>query len=230
MRIRFQLERVSKFYLQKKSSGKTQPVPALNQVNLNLYDQVINALVGHSGCGKSTLARLLMRLEDFDCGYIGFRGKDIRTIPRKELRKKNQMVFQNPLLSVNPYLKVNKIVAEPLAIIKTPKEQIREKISHCLEILGLSHSCLEKYPAQLSGGELQRVVMARALVLEPEFLILDESFAALDEIMAFRLLRYFKEIFTQLQIGILYISHHWKRVTFMADVISRMDHGRIVSA
>jgi ABC-type glutathione transport system ATPase component len=227
METRFELKGVSKFYLQKRQGGKPQLIPVLNQVDFNIYEQKINALVGESGCGKSTLARLLMRVDDSNHGVILYKGKDLRAIPKKDFRKKNQMVFQNPLLSVNPYFRVDKILAEPLIINKTAKPEIWEKIGHYLDIFDLPVSFLEKYPAELSGGELQRIVLARALVLEPEFLILDESFSALDEIMAARLLRYFKKIFSQLQMGILYISHHLKRVTFLADVVSRLEQGRI---
>ena len=228
METRFELKGVSKFYLQKKQGKKPQLLPAVCQVNLDIYEQTINALVGESGCGKSTLARLLMRLEDYNSGEIFYKGKDLKTIALKDFREKNQMVFQNPLLSVNPYFKVGKILAEPLIINKTARPEIREKIGHYLEILNLPVSYLEKYPAELSGGELQRVVLARALVLEPEFLILDESLSALDEITADRLLRYFKKIFSVLQMGVLYISHHLKRVTFLADVVTRMEQGRIL--
>jgi ABC-type glutathione transport system ATPase component len=228
METRFELKRVSKFYHQKNHKGNSQPIAALKEVDLKIYNKKINALVGESGCGKSTLARVLIRLEDYNSGEILYKGKNINTFPGKEFRKKNQIMFQDPLLSVNPYFKVGKILAEPLIINKTPKKQVKEKINHFLELFELPVSFLEKYPAELSGGELQRIVLARALVLEPEFLILDEPFSALDEIMAARLTRYFKQIFARFNIGVLYISHHLKRVEFLADYVNRMEKGQII--
>jgi len=228
METRFLLKGVSKFYIQKNREGKPQRFPALDKVNLEIYDKKINALVGESGCGKSTLSRVLMRLESHDSGEIIYQGKSIESTPIKEFRQKNQIMFQNPLLSVNPRFKVFKILAEPLIINKTGKKEIKERIDHLLEIFALPFSYLKKYPAELSGGELQRIVLARALVLEPEFLILDEPFSALDEIMAARLLRYFKKIFTQLNIGVLYISHHPGQVKFLADYVNTMEKGRVI--
>jgi peptide/nickel transport system ATP-binding protein len=228
METRFQLKRVSKFYMQKSRKGKVQQFPALDKVNLEIYDKKINALVGESGCGKSTLSRVIMRLESYDSGEIIYKGKSIESTSKKEFRIKNQIMFQNPLLSVNPYFKVGKILSEPLIINKNNKKQIKEKIHVLLEILELPLSYLGKYPSELSGGELQRIVLARALVLEPEFLILDEPFSALDEIMAARLIRYFRKIFTQLNIGVLYISHHLKRVKFLADYVHTMKKGRVI--
>ena len=214
--------------MQKSRKGKVQQFPALDKVNLEIYDKKINALVGESGCGKSTLSRVIMRLESYDSGEIIYKGKSIESTSKKEFRIKNQIMFQNPLLSVNPYFKVGKILSEPLIFNKNNKKQIKEKIHVLLEILELPLSYLGKYPSELSGGELQRIVLARALVLEPEFLILDEPFSALDEIMAARLIRYFRKIFTQLNIGVLYISHHLKRVKFLADYVHTMKKGRVI--
>jgi ABC-type glutathione transport system ATPase component len=225
---RFAFEEVSKVYNKKVPGNKGSLLPALKNVNLKIYENKINALVGKSGCGKSTTARLLMRLENYDTGEILYKGKNLEAMPKKEFRKKNQMMFQNPLLSVNPCFKVYKILSEPLIVYKKNKKEIKERIAHLLEIFELPSAYLEKYPSELSGGELQRIVLARALALEPEFVILDEPFSSLDEIMAARLIRYFKKIFKQLDIGVLYISHHLERVKFLADYVAVMEKGRII--
>jgi ABC-type glutathione transport system ATPase component len=237
VKTRFELKGVSKFYKQKMNGAHTRYtllpgnkaslVPVLQDIHLKIYDKKINALVGKSGCGKSTLARIMMRLEDYDGGEILYNGKNIKTIPEKEFRKDNQMVFQNPLLSVNPCFSVYKILSEPLIICKRDRKKIKEKISHLLDMLKIPGSFLDKYPSELSGGELQRIVLARALVLEPGFIILDEPFSALDEIMAARLLQLFKTIVEQLCVGVLYISHHLRRVGFLADYVNQMENGRI---
>ncbi|NIM16240.1 MAG: ATP-binding cassette domain-containing protein [Candidatus Aminicenantes bacterium] len=239
MKTRFELKGISKFYKQKVDGvhtrytllpgNKASLVPVLQDIYLKIYDKKINALVGKSGCGKSTLARIVMRLEEYDGGEILYKGKNIKTIPGKEFRKENQMVFQNPLLSVNPCFSVYKILSEPLIIYKRDKKEINEKINHLLEMLKIPCSFLDKYPSELSGGELQRIVLARALVLEPGFIILDEPFSALDEIMAARLLRFFKTIVEHLNVGVLYISHHLKRVGFLADYVNQMENGRIIT-
>ncbi len=229
MGIRFELKSVSKFYTKKIKKGKKLRFPALDSVNLTIYEKKINAVMGKSGCGKSTLARILMGLEKCDTGEIIYKGKNIESIAKKEFRRKNQVMFQNPFLSVNPYFKIQKILSEPLIIDRRfNRKKIKEKIGRLLELLEIPGSFLDRYPSELSGGQLQRIVLGRALVLEPEFIILDEPFSSLDEIMAARLMRYFKKVFEQLGIGMLYISHHIKRVKFLADYIALMEKGRVI--
>ncbi len=219
MNTRFELKDVSKFY--------RPSFAALDRVNVKIFENKINAVVGRSGCGKSTLARVLLGLEGYDRGEILYKKQRIESISWKEFRRKNQIMFQNPLLAVNPYFRVAKIIAEPLVIDKRDKKEIKEKIAKLLEIIEIPQHLLNRYPKELSAGQLQRVVLARALVLEPEFLILDEPFSTLDEIMASRLLIQFKKIFKHLAIGVLFISHHVGRVKFLADHIACMDRGRI---
>ncbi len=229
METRFELKNVSKFYTKNISTGKKVRFPALDSVNLKVYEKKINAVMGKSGCGKSTLARILLGLENCDRGEIIYKGKNIESTSKREFRRKNQVMFQNPFLSVNPYFKIQNILWEPLIIDKRfNKKKIKEKIDHLLEILEIPGSFLNRYPSELAGGQLQRIVLGRALVLEPEFIILDEPFSSLDEIMAARLMRYFKKIFKQLEIGVLYISHHLKRVQFLADYVALMEKGRVI--
>ena len=173
---------------------------ALDNVNLAVYEKKITAVTGESGCGKSTLAKVLVGLESHDTGSIMYKGKPMATVgavgkkERKEFRKNNQVMFQNPLLSVNPSFKIGKIRREPLLINtrgrmtgRVNKQEINLKIGGFLEMLEIPGGLLDRYPLELSGGQLQRVVLARALVLEPEFIVLDEPFSSLDEIMAARL-------------------------------------------
>lgn len=193
----------------------------MDNVNLTVYENTINAVMGKSGCGKSTLARIILRLEHADSGEIIYKGEKIEIVPMEEFRKKNQVMFQNPYLSVNPYFKVEKILTEPLIVNSNKplnKKIIKEKTDSLLELLEIPTALLNRYPRELSGGQLQRVVLGRALVLEPEFIILDEPFSSLDEIMAARLLRRFKTVFHRLGIGVLYISHHKKHLQFLGGV------------
>ena len=225
MQTRFILKNISKHYPTRNSTVKK----ALDNLDLVIYDKTINALMGKSGCGKSTLTRIISRLEPPDSGHITYKGKDIETTPLKQFRKENQVMFQNPQLSVNPTFKIEKILKEPLIINRGDlnKHEIEERMMRLLDLLEISPGLLDRCPSELSGGELQRIVLGRALILEPEFLILDEPFSALDEIMATRLIRSFKKIFHRLGIGVLYISHDRKRVSFLADRLAVMENGQI---
>jgi ABC-type dipeptide/oligopeptide/nickel transport system ATPase subunit len=225
---RFQLKGVCKFYFHGNRPGKKSLVTALQDVHLDIHHKKIHALVGGSGCGKSTLARLLMRFEPHDRGEILYENKPIDAAPIKQFRKKNQMVFQDSLLSVNPCFNIYKILSEPLVVDKRDKVYIKEKIHRLLDVFEISPSVLRRTPPEVSGGQLQRIVLARSLVLEPEFIVLDEPFSGLDEIMAARLIRYFKRIARRLETGMLYISHNPGHVKLLADVTTRMENGRIV--
>lgn len=227
---RFRLKNVSKSYGKSRGRGERGERKVLDNVDLTVYENTINAVMGKSGCGKSTLARIIMRLEHPDSGEILYKGNEIEAAPMKEFRRKNRVMFQDPFLSVNPYFKVKKILEEPLTIRangdkRLNRKEIEEKTGPLLELLEIPDALLNRYPRELSGGQLQRVVLGRALVPEPEFLILDEPFSSLDEIMAARLMHGFKKIFRRLGIGVLYISHHKKRVHFLADRVSRLTAG-----
>lgn len=215
---RFRLRGVSKSYRQ---------VPALASVDLDLLDGQVNALVGGSGAGKSTLARIVMGFETPDRGEVLYRERPLAAAPRPAFRRSNQMVFQNPLLAVNPLFTVGQIIGEPLRILGASSGA--ERIAGMLERLELPCSFLRRLPQELSGGELQRGALARALVLEPEFLVLDEPFSALDDLGAMRVLRQFKSVFQSLRLGVLFISHHPRHVRALADRVTVIEKGRILS-
>lgn len=214
---RFRLRGVSKSYGQ---------VPALTCVDLDLVDGQVNALMGPSGAGKSTLARIVMGFETPDSGEVLYRERPLAAAPRPAFRRRNQMVFQNPLLAVNPLFTVEQIIGEPLRIAGVVPGA--ERIAGLLERLELPCHCLRRLPHELSGGELQRVALARALVLEPEFLVLDEPFSALDDLGAMRVLRQFKSAFQSLRLGVLFISHHPRHVRVLADRVRVMEKGRVL--
>ena len=226
--IRFRLEAVSKTYPGRDYRGRTISVAALNGVTLPIYENRVNAIVGESGSGKSTLCRILMRLEKSDSGCIRYKNLSEQEIPLKEFRSQNQIAFQNPYLAVNPYFTIGEIVAEPLTIAQAPKEEIARRVKDLFELLEIPGSMMDRRPGSLSGGQLQRVVLARALALEPEFLVLDEPFSAVDDILAVRLLHLFQDIFRNKRIGVLYVSHDLRRVRMIADAVSLLHHGRIL--
>jgi ABC-type glutathione transport system ATPase component len=227
METRFLLKNVSKYYHKKSSGNKKEKFAVLKDFNMAIYDKKINAVLGKSGSGKSTLARILMSLEPFDSGEILYRGQPIQSIPLRDFRQVNQIMFQNPYLAVNPYFRVEKILQEPMVIAGKSKKETRNRIDYLLDLLEIEKDLLNRYPSEVSGGQLQRIVLARSLVLNPEFLILDEPFSSLDEIMAVRLITLFKDIFLKLKIGILFISHHLKRVEFLSDFVTVIQHGAV---
>jgi peptide/nickel transport system ATP-binding protein len=223
MAVRFRLSGVSKSYPGRRGQAG---VPALAFVDLDLVDGQVNALVGRSGAGKSTLARIVMGFETPDSGEVLYRERPLAAAPWPAFRRSNQMVFQNPLLAVNPLFTVEQIIGEPLRIAGAIPGT--ERIAGMLERLELPCGCLRRLPHELSGGELQRVALARALVLEPEFLVLDEPFSALDDLGAMRVLRQFKAAFQSLHLGVLFISHHPRHVRALADRVAVMENGRIL--
>jgi peptide/nickel transport system ATP-binding protein len=226
-RIRFEIRNLKKSYLKKASLFKRERFYALNGVNLKIYNGKINALIGPSGSGKSTLARILMKLENFDSGCIRYHSHHLNQVNTREFRRMNQILFQNPYLAVNPTFNVYRTLSEPLEIARVKKIRIRERIHDLLEVIRIPRSYLKRYPSELSGGELQRVVLARALILNPDFIILDEPLSSLDEIMASRLMIHLKEILARTRIGVLFISHHVKQVRALADRVSIMTNGQI---
>jgi peptide/nickel transport system ATP-binding protein len=226
--VRFECRDLRKSYL-KKIPGKPEfRFPALDGINLTILEGKITSLFGKSGAGKSTLSRILMKLENFDSGRILYRGTDIEQVKTREFRKKNQILFQNPYLSVNPVFTVTRILADPLRVARLEKTEIRKRIRNISEILEIPESLLKRRPRELSGGQLQRIVLGRSLILNPEFVVLDEPFSSLDEIMAGRLAEHFKAIFRQMKVGALFISHHVRRVKYLSDFVAHIRKGKII--
>ena len=228
MGIRFRLEDVTKSYHNRCPGRAAIWHKALDGVNLDIHERQVSALTGRSGAGKSTLARLVIGMERPDSGRVSFQGRPLAAVPRAAFNRRNQMMLQNPYLAVNPCFTVREIVSEPLRIAAAQEAQIAEKLRDVLALLELPELFLERRPHELSGGELQRVVLARALVLEPEFLVLDEPFSSLDDLTAWRILLQFKKIFQRLRLGILFIGHHPRHVRLLADRVVVLEQGRLL--
>jgi ABC-type glutathione transport system ATPase component len=223
--------------------GTAASLKALTAVDFDILDGQVNALLGRSGAGKSTLARIVMGFTAPDSGEVLYRDRPVCEAPLAAFRRCNQMVFQNPFLAVNPLFTVGEIIGEPLRTLTSvsprtdpvPDEGSTavpgsgEKISAILERLELPGACVRRLPHELSGGELQRVVLARALIMEPEFLVLDEPFSALDDLGAMRILRQCQALIRRLGLGVLFISHHPRHVSALADRVVVLEKGRIVA-
>lgn len=215
-------------------SREVQNVHAVDGVNLTLRRSEVIALVGESGCGKSTLALLLMGLEDPTEGTVIFEGQDITHLndsQRKGLRRKIQMVFQDPYESLNPTQTIEEIVLEPLEVhgIGNAAER-HERVTKALEDAGLkpAETYRTRYPHELSGGQRQRVVIASALVLEPEIIIADEPVSMLDVSIRAEVINLLAELRITRQIAVIFITHDLGSVGFFADRVAVMYLGRIV--
>ena len=177
---------VKDFVLRKKFSDTNSNIlKAINNVSFSLYKGETLGIVGESGCGKSTLARCILRLIEPTEGSVRFLGENILSMPKEEmrqLRKKIQIIFQDPFSTLNSKMSVGKIISEPWAIFKDilPKRNWNKKIKELLISVGLNIEDIDRFPHQFSGGQQQRIGIARALYKKPEVLVLDEATSALD--------------------------------------------------
>ena len=217
------------------STKNPRYVHAVDGVDFTLRRSEVLALVGESGCGKSTLSLLLMGLEDPTEGTIIFEGNDITHLKdheRKELRRKIQMVFQDPYESLNPTQTIEEIVNAPLVVhgIATDKNERDERVKKAMEDAGLKPAdvYLGRFPHELSGGQRQRVVIAAALVLEPEILLADEPVSMLDVSIRAEIIHLLAELRITRQIAVIFITHDLGSVGFFADRVAVMYLGRIV--
>ncbi len=205
----------------------------MDNVSLNIAAGETLGLVGESGCGKSTLARTILRLIPSSGGRVFFKGQDVFAANLQELhsiRGKMQIIFQHPETAFNPLLKIYDSLAEPLRLRKLSGERAREKEQVCglLEQVGLQSEHLTRYPHELSGGQIQRLVLARVLSLQPEFIVADEPTSMLDVSVQAQVLNIFKEIQGKYHLSYLFISHDLAVVRWMSERMAVMYRGRIV--
>ena len=212
--------------------SKKMVVHAVDDVTIDIIEGETFGLVGESGSGKSTLGRLLIRLITPTSGKIYYRGKDITKVNSKELRKlrrKMQIVFQDPYTSLHPKKKILDIVGEPLIIhVGMRREEIEDRVARILEQVGLRAEHMYRYPHEFSGGQRQRIAIARALILEPEFVVLDEPTSALDVSVQARILNLFWDLKEKYKLTYLLISHNIAVVDYMSDRIGVMYLGKLV--
>lgn len=205
---------------------------AVDGVSIRLRRGETYGVVGESGSGKSTLARLLLALERPDAGTVSFDGQPISDLGAsrvRPLRRRFQAVFQDPIGSLNPRLAVATIVAEPLVAhrIGTPHER-RDRVLRLLASVGLPEDSARRYPGAFSGGERQRIAIARALAPEPELLILDEPVSALDVTVQTRILRLLDELRERLHLTLVLISHDLRVVQKVTERVGVMYRGAVV--
>lgn len=207
---------------------------AINNVSFQLFPGETLGLVGESGCGKSTLARSILRLIPSYSGKIQFLGRDLtalasRSKPLRLLRREMQIVFQNPYNSLNPRMTIGDIIIEPMVIhsMGGNNNKRQERVRYLLDRVGLNPNWFHRYPHELSGGQRQRVCIARALALNPQLIICDESVSALDVSVQAQVLNLLKELQAEFGLTYIFISHDLSVVKFMSDRIMVMNRGKI---
>jgi peptide/nickel transport system ATP-binding protein len=211
-----------------------QLLHAVDGVSFEIRKGQTLALVGESGCGKSTVARLLVGLYSPTRGHLTFDGQDAHRVYQgpdsKQLRRRVQMIFQDPYASLNPRWTVEQIVGEPLQEhgIIADTAQLKERVGELLRSVGLSALDMVKFPHQFSGGQRQRVSIARALATEPEFLVCDEPTSALDVSVQAQVLNIMKDLQRERHLTYLFISHNLAVVRHVSDEVGVMYLGRLV--
>ena len=219
---------VKKFFKTKKGT-----LHAVDDISLNIEKGETLGLVGESGCGKSTLGRVLLRLLDPTSGQILFEGKNLAALSKREMRKMRtemQIIFQDPFSSLNPRKTVGQTIAEPLALNKliTDKKERLEKVKELMDTVGLAQRFIDSYPHELDGGRRQRIGIARALAVDPKFVVCDEPVSALDVSIQAQILNLMNKLQEDFGLTYLFITHDLSVVNYFSDQVAVMYLGKLV--
>lgn len=206
---------------------------AVDDVNIAINKGETLGLVGESGCGKSTLGRLVIRLLEATSGEVLFNGKDVLALNKEDLRahrRKAQMVFQDPFSSLNPRLTVEQLISEPLRIHKVHKkdQDLQAQVKKLMDTVGLVQRLATSFPHELDGGRRQRIGVARALALNPEFIVLDEPVSALDVCIQAQILNLLQDLKDEFQCTYLFITHDLSVVRHISNRIAVMYLGKVI--
>jgi oligopeptide transport system ATP-binding protein len=213
--------------------GTVSKVNAVNDVTLNVVQGEVLALVGESGSGKSTLGRLVARLDTPTSGDIRYKGEPVAALKGRELRQFRrhvQMIYQDPFSSLNPHMRIRSMLAEPLKIhnLVQGRHQTDARIEQLMSAVGLSPTLADRFPHEFSGGQRQRLSIARALAVEPEFIVADEAVSALDVSTQAQVVNLLSKLKREFRLTVLFISHNLAVVQNVADRVAVLYLGRLL--
>lgn len=224
----FDIKQEGAFFWQKSATLK-----AVNGVSFDLHAGETLGVVGESGCGKSTLARTIIGLVKAKSGSIKFEGEELVGLSEKAMRLKRkdiQMIFQDPLASLNPRMTVGDIIAEPLLTFQPNigKKEAQERVKTMMQKVGLLPNQINRYPHEFSGGQCQRIGIARALILEPKLIICDEPVSALDVSIQAQVVNLLKKVQKEMGLALIFIAHDLSVVKHISDRVLVMYLGNAV--
>ncbi len=226
-----EVKNLKKYFLIKTGLFSTNYIHAVDDVSFGIKEGETLGLVGESGSGKSTIAKLIMRLIEPTDGAVYFKGRNIFEMSKKEvrlIRREMGMVFQDPSSALNPKMQIKDLVGEPLKLHKLGKEEILERVKKALETVNLLPSYMYRYPHEISGGEKQRIVIARALIANPKLIIADEPTSSLDVSTQAQILELMKNLQKEFNFSCLLISHDLAIVRYISNRIAVMYMGKIM--
>ena len=216
------------------------PVPdgmlhAVDDVSFTIHAGKTLGVVGESGCGKSTMGRAILRLHEPTGGKVFFQGRDVLALSAqemKELRREMQIIFQDPFASLNPRMTVSEAIAAPLIVQKLynrrDKEGINKRVREIMDMAGLAQRLINTYPHELDGGRRQRIGIARALALNPKFIVCDEPVSAMDVSIQAQILNLMKELQKKMGLTYMFITHDLSVVNHFSDDIAVMYLGKLI--
>ncbi|MDQ2164831.1 MULTISPECIES: murein tripeptide/oligopeptide ABC transporter ATP binding protein OppF [Vibrio] len=213
--------------------SKPSNIKAVDGVNVRLYEGETLGVVGESGCGKSTFARAIIGLVEATEGEVVWLGNDLtkmHEVERRKTRKQIQMIFQDPLASLNPRMSVGDIIAEPLQTFypELSKQEVKDRVKEMMTKVGLLPNVINRYPHEFSGGQCQRIGIARALILKPKMIICDEPVSALDVSIQAQVVNLLKELQNELGLSLVFIAHDLSVVKHISDRVLVMYLGNAV--
>ncbi len=215
------------------SLGRGEAVHALDGVSLAIHEQEIVGLVGESGSGKSTYGKTVVGLHDKTSGSVSYRGEQLpqryKPADFQKYAKKMQMIFQDPYSSLNPRMTVGEIIGEGLRLHSSlSSRDVREQVAQWLRRVGLEPDHMSRYPHEFSGGQRQRIGVARALILEPEFVVCDEPISALDVSVQAQVVNLLDDLKRSMGLTLLFIAHDLSMVRYVSDRMAVMYLGSLV--
>lgn len=214
-------------------SGRTVPLKAVDGVSFSVRRGETLGIVGESGCGKSTLGRAVLRLLTPTAGRVLWMGEDLAALSEEQMRRHRrsmQIIFQDPLASLDPRMTVGDIIAEPLMALEpgTTKAGARERVQEIMERVGLSPEMINRYPHEFSGGQCQRIGIARAMVVRPELIVCDEAVSALDVSIQAQIVNLLMDLQAEFGLTLLFISHDLSVVRHISQRILVLYMGRVM--